>query len=78
MEKILQPYESPENTKLNEALSVVTVKLLESPWISFPLPATVNALESNVFATSKNVTLAPKLGDAGSVAVTPPPFVLTK
>ena len=44
MEKILQPYESPENTKLNAALSVLTVKLLESPWISFPLPATVNAV----------------------------------
>ena len=31
MEKILQPYESPENTKLNAALSVLIVKLLESP-----------------------------------------------
>ena len=31
MEKILQPYESPENTKLNAAPSVVTVKFAASP-----------------------------------------------
>ena len=78
MEKILQPYESPENTKLNAALSVLTVKFALSPWISFPLRLTVNALESKVLATSKHVIFAPKLGDAGSVNVTPPPFVLTK
>ena len=78
MEKILQPYESPENTRLNAAPSVLTVRLAESPCISFPLRETVNALLSNVLATSKNVILAPKSGDAGSVAVTPPPFVLTK
>ena len=52
MEKILQPYESPENTKLNAALSVETVRLAESPWMTLPLRDTVNALLSNVLATS--------------------------
>ena len=78
MEKILQPYVSPENTRLNEAPSVLTVRLALSPCIGFPLRETVNALLSNVFATSKNVIVAPKSGDAGSVAVIPPPFVLQK
>ena len=31
MEKILQPYVSPENTKLNAAPSVLTVRFAESP-----------------------------------------------
>ena len=78
MEKILQPYVSPENTKLNAAPSVLTVRLAPSPCITLPFLLTTSALESNVLATSKNVIVAPKSGDAGSVAVTCPPPVLTK
>ena len=46
--------------------------------IGCPFLPTVRLLESNVFATSKILTLSPLEGDAGRVTVNDPPEVLAK
>ena len=47
-----------------------------SPMIGLPFLPIVNALESNVSATSKNLTVSPWTGDEGKVTVNPPDVVL--
>ena len=73
-----QPLVSSENTKPNPALSVATVKSDVAPIMGLPFLPIVKLLESNVALRSINLISSPALGDAGSVAVTAPPDVLTK